>query len=387
MVITAVSVMTMGFASCGSKKKTTGNTASGGELKDVAKVEKESTEETKIYLENTSDETIILKDEKGNEITITEGETLPIVEKTTDKSGEELYVLSNGSTIKASGLSSSAKEVITSTSSGENTANGSSSSKETTKNVVKNENPTEAPTKKLSETPTAVPAQPQTPAPTQKPTEASTAAPVQPQTPTPTQKPTEASTVAPVQPQTPAPTQKPTEAPTQAPQPAYEGYRTDLDMQAKQLILQERANSNISGTDPNPTWNEHLYRVAQARAKEIATDFSHNSIGNCKSGYNVAEAIAYFLFNDINSTPATAIQVWKNSPAHYSIMVIGDQFAVASYQKGDTMYWVCITGNDSDYIAENCASMQAADWGSRYEEKYQKYYNSFVEEFGNRNIW
>ena len=365
-----------------------GGTASAGNLKqekgttDNRNTEEETTSnpedgyqeepETILQATVTADGTTVITNPDGTTSTLNQGEVLNIVKEVTNENGEKMYQLDNGGYISAEKVSSPVTKPIE-TSAGNNNPEQNNHSANGQGN----------------NTPSEVPVQPQTPTPTKKPTEASTAAPVQPQTPTPTQKPTEASTVAPVQPQTPAPTQKPTEAPTQAPQPAYEGYRTDLDMQAKQLILNERQNNPQAYK--NPTWNEHLYKVAQARAKEIVTNYSHDSAWAGK-GYMYSEALTMWQDHDINTASASrAINNWKNSPPHYLIMIGGNQFAVASYQKGDTMYWVCITANEDIYIAENCAATLAADWGAvgspKYEEKYQKYYNSFVEDYGNRNIW
>ena len=394
MVITAVSVMVTGLTACGSRKKATRDTASGGELNAAAKIEKESTEESKMYLQNTSDEKIVLTDEKGNEITITEGETLPIKEKTTDKkTGEEIYVLEDGSKIKASSVNSSAKEVVTTISSGSKAEKDSSVSKETSKNVVKKEEnisqikPVETSAQPQTQSQvksTEASAQPETQAqPTEAPTQPATQA--QPQ---PTEAPTQSETQAQPQP-TEAPAQPVTEAPTKA---GYTGYREDLDQRAAQMIIDLRNEMGV--LTKNPTWNEHLYKVAQVRAKELAADFSHNSASNARSGYNVSEACTMFYasseFRQFDEADA-AIGNWRYSPDHYDIIMSGDQYAVSCYQKGDTVYWVCLTGAMDIYIAENSAKIGASEWGQpgtpKYEEKYQKYYNSFVSRHGERNIW
>lgn len=312
--------------------------------------------ETVLQVTVTSDDTTVIQNPDGTTSTLNPGEVLNIVKEVTNENGEKMYQLDNGGYISAEKVSTPVTKPVEAqvgnNNSEQNGANGQG-------NV----------------TPSEVPVQPQTPAPTQKPTEAPTQALVQPQTPAPTPKPTE------------APTQPPTEPPTQAPQPAYEGYRTDLDMQAKQLILNERQNNPQAYQ--NPTWNEHLYKVAQARAKEIVTNFSHDSAW-AGSGYAVEEGIAKFK-SDLNSSPSKVISLWRNSPEHYSIMITGDQYAVACYQKGEYFYWVCLTGDERMYIAENSAATLAISWGTvgsaLYEEKYQKYYNSFIEDYGNRNIW
>lgn len=170
----------------------------------------------------------------------------------------------------------------------------------------------------------------------------------------------------------------------------YEGFRTDLDMRAKELILKERTISNISGTDSNPTWNEHLYKVAQARAKEIVSNFSHDSAW-AMSGYVTAEAIGIVNINTTDDASKEIVNMWKNSYGHYCVLLGGDIFSVASYETNGKIYWVCLTANEETYIAENNADFLAKEWGavgtSIYEEKYKKYYNSFIEYHGKRNIW
>ena len=351
------------------KKKKEGNTEE--ETTSEPEGEHQEEPETILQVTITSNDTTVIQNPDGTTSTLNPGEVVNIVKEVTNENGEKMYQLDNGGYISAEKVSSPVTKPVE-TSAGNNNPEQNNHSANGQGN----------------NTPSEVPVQPQTPTPTKKPTEASTAAPVQPQTPTPTQKPTEASTVAPVQPQTPAPTQKPTEAPTQAPQPAYEGYRTDLDMQAKQLILNERQNNPQAYK--NPTWNEHLYKVAQARAKEIVTNYSHDSAGNYRSGYDIAEALVKFSGDSISSAD-TAISLWRYSPEHNDIMLHGDQFAVACYQVGEYFYWVCITGDESIYIAENSAATVASSWGAVgstiYEEKYWKNYYGFVAIFGNRNIW
>lgn len=387
MVITAVSVMVTGLTACGSRKKATGDTASGGELNAAGKIEKESTEESKMYLQNTSDEKIVLTDEEGNEITITEGETLPVKEKTTDKAGEEIYVLEDGSKIKASSVNSSAKEVVTTISSGNKGEKSSNNlSKETSKSVVKNEeNITQPPTQSQPQSVTEAATQQTTqvqPKPTEVPTQPPTQSQPQPVTEAPTQPPTQS------QPQpTEAPTQPVTEAPTKA---SYTGYREDLDQRAAQMIVELRNSDNTAVK--NPTWNEHLYKVAQIRAKELATNFSHDSTSNARSGYNIGEALTKFDITYYSSDIAqVAIDAWCNSTEHYRILTKGDTYAVACYQQGNYVYWVMLEGTTDIYIAENVSAIQASEWGQpgspKYEEKYQKYYNSFVSQHGERNIW
>ena len=156
------------------------------------------------------------------------------------------------------------------------------------------------------------------------------------------------------------------------------------------MILDERAKTNKLGTMTvvqNPTWNEHLYKVAQARAKEIVNNFSHDSAGGLRDGYNVSEALTYFSISSYPEAAEKAISNWVNSSQHHKIILMGDQYAVASYQNGKYIYWVCITGGKSSYIAENFAEYLAQDWGSEYDEMYTFYYNAFVKEHGERKIW
>lgn len=172
----------------------------------------------------------------------------------------------------------------------------------------------------------------------------------------------------------------------------YTGFRPDLDMQAKQLILEERAVSDNIDAVKNPEWNEHLYKVAQARAQEIVTNFSHDSAWAI-SGYNVSEALTGTWNTELGAE--SAIYNWKNSPAHYDIMVAGDQFAVACYQQGDTLYWCCLIASKDSYIAENYAKKYAdiyiEEWKSAatrtWQEAYDKEWNTFERLYGKRNIW
>ena len=337
------------------KKKKEGNT----EEETTSEPEGEHQEEPETVLQVTvTDDTTVIQNPDGTTSTLNPGEILNIVKEVTNENGEKMYQLDNGGYISAEKVSTPVTKPV--------------EAQVGNNNPEQNRN-NEGGNGQGNSIPSEVPVQPQTPAPTQKPTEVPTQAQVQPQTPAPAPKPTE------------TPTQPPTEPPTQAPQPAYEGYRTDLDMQAKQLILNERQNNPQAYK--NPTWNEHLYKVAQARAKEIVTNFSHDSAW-AGSGYMYSEALTMWQDHDINTTSAsTAIYNWKNSPSHYLIMIGGNQFAVASYQKGNTMYWVCITADEEIYIAENYAATLAADWGNKYDAMYKEYYNDFLEDYGNRNIW
>lgn len=415
------SMLVLSFASCGSKKTTVMEeqdssvmTADKVYAKETTSntdkdngVEKET--ETEIYLENTSGKELVIKDDSGEEIKLEEGETLAVKEKTTDEAGDEVYVLENGATVKVESVTEAAKEKTTvkqvirnidtakadsdtSTKSG----NPTKSTEKSITNQTVTERQTQAATPATVEKQTAesknIATQQKTPASTEKQTAAPTQAVTQPAT----QKPTEAPTPAPTQKPSEKATEKPTERQTEAPTTAasYTGFRTDLDMQAKQMILELRKNE--PNAEQNPVWNEHLYKVAQARAKEIVSNFSHTSNGEYKSGYNINEAltkfsISYFCDDNYKEGAKVAIDSWKNSPEHYDIMMMGNQMAVSCYQEGDYLYCVCLTGTEMYYIAENSASLGASEWGSvgsaKYEEKYKKYYDSFVSRYGERKIW
>lgn len=396
IVLMMVFIMSVSLMACGSKKTKKSNTASSGEIKDIIKEEKESTQETKIYLENTSDKEITIVDESGNEINLSKGETLAIEEKSTDKSGEEVYILTNGSTVKVSEVSQAAKEITTVNKISDTTGN-----KETEKVVLDNvkNNTIQTHTEKHQTTVIQTTSlqnrpvtQPQTQPATQPQTQPATQPQTQPATQPQTQPVTQPQTQPATQPQT-QPTTQPQVQPYKNPdaKPGYTGYRQDLDKKAAKLIIELRDSEAAAAK--NPTWNEHLYKVAQARAKECASYFSHDSAGNYRSGYACGEALAvtqWWIYDEIDWAE-DAIGLWIDSPDHHDIITQGDQYAVACYQNGNYLYWVFIGGTESFYIAENQAHFKALYWGEpgtpKYEEKYKKYYDSFTREKGERIIW
>ena len=388
--ITSIVVMTtivVGLAACGTKRKTEQKVNSAGEVvKTDAKgneleSDEETTNETKTIITSSDGETIDLSKEQKKVEKESDGSVKYTLEDnstvTIKKDGTVTITESNGETkaataktIESTTKKKSDKKKDTTSKTLNNT------SKQTTKNEV-----TQQTTNKST--------QPTTPKPTQ--------APIQPTTPKPTQAPTQPTTPKPTQ----APTQpvtQPTTQPVTEPQttiPSYTGYRTDLDSIAAKKIVTLRSTG--SAVIKNPVWNEHLYKVAQVRAKEIATNFSHNSASDARSGYNINEALTqsftegtgYGTSND--GITQSAVDNWTNSPEHYDILMAGDQYAVACYQKDGVLYWCFLSGGEDSYIAENIAATGAREWGqpgtAKYEENYKRYYNLAVAELGERKIW
>ena len=373
----------VGLAACGTKRKTEQKVNSAGEVvKTDAKgneleSDEETANETKTIITSSDGETIDLSKEQKK------------VEKESD--GSVKYTLDDNSTvtIKKDGT------VTITESNGETKAAMAKTIESTTKK--KSDNKKDTTSKTLNNTSKQTAKTEVTQQTTNKSTQATTAKPtqtaIQPTTAKPTQAPTQPTTAKPTQ----APTQ-PTIQPTTEPsttKPSYTGYRTDLDSIAAKKIVTLRSTGNA--VIKNPVWNEHLYKVAQVRAKEIATNFSHNSASDARSGYNINEALTqsftegtgYGTSND--GITQSAVDNWTNSPAHYDILMAGDQYAVACYQKDGVLYWCFLSGGEDSYIAENIAATGAKEWGQpgtpKYEENYKRYYNLAVAELGERKIW
>ncbi len=384
--ITSIVVMTtivVGLAACGTKRKTEQKVNSAGEVvKTDAKgneleSDEETANETKTIITSSDGETIDLSKEQKK------------VEKESD--GSVKYTLDDNSTviIKKDGT------VTITESNGETKAATAKTIESTTKK--KSDKKKDTTSKTLNNTSKQTAKNEVTQQTTNKSTQATTAKPTQ----EPIQPTTAKPTQAPTQPTTPKPTQAPTQPVTQPttqpvtePQttkPSYTGYRTDLDSIAAKKIVTLRSTG--SAVIKNPVWNEHLYKVAQVRAKEIATNFSHNSDSDARSGYDVNEALVKFVIGSstYNDIAQGAIDIWSNSPAHYDILMDGDQYAVACYQEGENVYWCFLSGNEYSYIAENIAATGAREWGqpgtAKYEENYKRYYNLAVAELGERKIW
>lgn len=387
-----IAIIVTGLTVCGLGKKTSSKIASGGEVETAVKTKKENKDETvtAMHLENTSGKIIVIVDENGDEIKLSEGETLEVKEKTTDKSGEDIYILANGSSVKAEKLIGMTREVTVNSEMYNGIKKNAQQNKETTKDVVNaDEKSTTSPQKENVKTSSQTQAQQSTP---QQSVQAQTEA--QPRS---VQQQSQSQPIEQQEQSQPTEQQsqsqpKPIEPQTEAPKQAnYTGYREDLDKQAAAKIIELRnGDSNAIKT---PTWNEHLYKVAQVRAKELVMNFSHDSVSNARSGYNIAEACHMsegFGMTDADMVQS-AIDGWRNSQEHYDILTDGDQYAVACCQQGNAVYWVFLCGYNDTYIAENIAAIQAIEWGQpntqKYEEKYQKYYNSFVSRYGERKIW
>ena len=385
--IVVMSTIVVGLAACGTKRKIAQKVNSAGEVvKTDAKgneleSDEETDNETKTIITSSDGETIDLSKEQKK------------VEKESD--GSVKYTLDDNSTviIKKDGTvtiteSNGETKAATAKTIESTTKKKSDNKKDTTsktlnntsKQTVKNE-ASQQTTNKSTQATTAKPTQAATPPTTAKPTQA------------PTQTTTVKPTQAPTQPVT-QPTTQPVTEPTTT-KPSYTGYRTDLDSIAAKKIVVLRSTG--SAVIKNPVWNEHLYKVAQVRAKEIATNFSHNSASDARSGYNINEALTqsftegtgYGTSND--GITQSAVDNWTNSPEHYDILMAGDQYAVACYQKDGVLYWCFLSGGEESYIAENIAATGAREWGqpgtAKYEENYKRYYNLAVAELGERKIW
>lgn len=384
--IVVMSTIVVGLAACGTKRKVEQKVNSAGEVvKTDAKgneleSDEETANETKTIITSSDGETIDLSKEQKK------------VEKESD--GSVKYTLDDNSTviIKKDGT------VTITESNGETKAATAKTIESTTKK--KSDNKKDTTSKTLNNTSKQTVKNEASQQTTNKSTQATTAKPTQAATPPttakPTQAPTQTTTVKPTQ----APTQpvtQPTTQPVTEPttKPSYTGYRTDLDSIAAKKIVVLRSTG--SAVIKNPVWNEHLYKVAQVRAKEIATNFSHNSASDARSGYNINEALTqsftegtgYGTSND--GITQSAVDNWTNSPEHYDILMAGDQYAVACYQKDGVLYWCFLSGGEESYIAENIAATGAREWGqpgtAKYEENYKRYYNLAVAELGERKIW
>lgn len=383
--ITSIVVMTtivVGLAACGTKRKTEQKVNSAGEVvKTDAKgneleSDEETTNETKTIITSSDGETIDLSKEQKKVEKESDGSVKYTLDDnstvTIKKDGTVTITESNGETKAAIAktIESTTKKKDTTSKTLNNT------SKQTAKNEVTQQT-TDKSTQVTTAKTTQAPIQPTTAKPTQAPTQPTTA------------KPTQASTQPVIQ-----PTTQPVTEP-QTTKPSYTGYRTDLDSIAAKKIVALRSTG--SAVIKNPVWNEHLYKVAQVRAKEIATNFSHNSASDARSGYNINEALTqsftegtgYGTSND--GITQSAVDNWTNSPEHYDILMAGDQYAVACYQKDGVLYWCFLSGGEDSYIAENIAATGAREWGqpgtAKYEENYKRYYNLAVAEFGERKIW
>lgn len=370
--IVVMSTIVVGLAACGTKRKIEQKVNSTGEVvKTDAKgneleSDEETDNETKTIITSSDGETIDLSKEQKK------------VEKESD--GSVKYTLDDNSTvtIKKDGTvtiteSNGETKAATAKTIESTTKKKSDNKKDTTsktlnntsKQTVKNE-VSQQTTNKSTQATIAKPTQAATPPTTAKPTQAPTQ--------TTTVKPTQVPTQPVTQPVTQPTTQPVTEPPTT--KPSYTGYRTDLDSIAAKKIVALRSTG--SAVIKNSVWNEHLYKVAQVRAKEIATNFSHNSASDARSGYDVNEALVKFVIGSstYNDIAQGAIDIWSNSPAHYDILMNGDQYAVACYQEGENVYWCFLSGNEYSYIAENIAATGAKEWElpgtAKYEENYKK---------------
>ncbi len=162
-----------------------------------------------------------------------------------------------------------------------------------------------------TEEPVATPEPTATPAPTPESTPEPVATPEPTATPAPTPKPTPEPVA------TPKPTPVPTPAPTPEPTPAPQVDAGDYKSQVVALINQERAAAGLGQI----TQNASLDAVAQIRAQEIVSSFSHTR-PNGSSCFTVLEenGITFMAVGENIAagygTPAEVMTGWMNSEGH-----------------------------------------------------------------------
>ena len=111
-------------------------------------------------------------------------------------------------------------------------------------------------------------------------------------------------------------------------EPGY--YNSDYAQQVFAMVNQERANNGLAAL----TWDSSMTSYSDRRAKEITTDFSHNSAGG---EMNVGENIAKRAIS-----PDMVMDGWMRSDGHRANILNANytKISVSCYYDGSTYYWV-----------------------------------------------
>lgn len=116
-------------------------------------------------------------------------------------------------------------------------------------------------------------------------------------------------------------------------------YNPQYNQQVLDLINAKRAEAGV----PTITYNSSLQYIADARAKEVVSDWSHDGLKKYEqaNGCDYGEILAYGY-----GTPKEVINGWMNSSGHKNAMLADYQLTgtVSSYYDGynNTTYWVVI---------------------------------------------
>lgn len=107
-------------------------------------------------------------------------------------------------------------------------------------------------------------------------------------------------------------------------------YNSDYAQQVFAMVNQERANNGLAAL----TWDSSMTSYSDRRAKEITTDFSHNSAGG---EMNVGENIAKGAIS-----PDMVMDGWMRSDGHRANILNANytKISVSCYYDGSTYYWV-----------------------------------------------
>ena len=116
-------------------------------------------------------------------------------------------------------------------------------------------------------------------------------------------------------------------------------YYPDKAQEVFNLINQERTNAGL----PQLIWANDLTDLANTRAKEILTNFSHDGLNKYDPTYSLGEIICH---TGGNFSSEYAMQLWMNSSGHRNEILNTANSAMASsvYFDGnsDQGYWVVI---------------------------------------------
>ena len=116
-------------------------------------------------------------------------------------------------------------------------------------------------------------------------------------------------------------------------------YNPSYNQQVLDLINVKRTENGVSEL----TYNSSLQYIADARAKEVVSDWSHDGLKKYEqqNGCDYGEILAYGY-----GTPKEVINGWMNSTGHKNAMLADYQLTgtVSSYYDGasNTTYWVVI---------------------------------------------
>ena len=107
-------------------------------------------------------------------------------------------------------------------------------------------------------------------------------------------------------------------------------YDSNMAQEVFNLTNQERANNGL----PAYSWDSNMASYSDRRAKEIVTDYSHNSAGG---KMNVGENIAKGAIS-----PEMVMDGWMRSDGHRANILNASytKISVSCYYDGSTYYWV-----------------------------------------------